>query len=191
MNDLLYDVKELVELSRILREDELECMTNALKGNNQFWRRMYVRSFFAHVEGVAFRLKQQSLSASERFGIIKLSPDEISIINEESYELTDNAQIKRKPIYSPIDRTIRFAFDIVLKVHGKQLDLNLGNDNRWNCFKESIKIRNRIMHPKNSNDLTISDKELNNILEAVKWFSDTLSLLTKSLLEADVVVTKK
>lgn len=191
MYDLLNHINELKKLSKILREDELRCMKHTLEGKEQFWRRMYVRSFFAHVEGVAYRLKQQALSASDKFGIVKLSTEEISIINEESYEFADNARIKRRSIFYPIDITIRFAFDAVLKVHGKKLNLNLGNDNRWNCFKESIKLRNRITHPKNSKDLIISDVELNNLLQAVDWFSATLSLLIKTLLEADVLTPKE
>lgn len=185
MDTLLDELKELREISKILRQDELDCMESAVKDNSQFWWRMYVRSFFAHVEGVTYRLKQQSLSAAEEFRLIKLSHEEIAIINEESYELTENAQIKKRPIYNPIDRNIRFTFDIALRAYGTKLDLKLGNDNKWNNFKKSIKVRNRITHPKNSSDLLISDEEKKHLLEAVDWFSETLKLLINALLDSN------
>jgi len=190
MKNLLANMDELSIVSKILREDELKCMKNAVKDKNQFWRRMYVRSFFAHVEGVAYRLKQLSLSAAKSFHI-ELTQNEISRINEESYELTDNAQIERKLIFSSIDKNIKFTFRVAQKAHGTKLDLNLGSDKRWVYFKKSINIRNKITHPKNSDDLIISDKELMNLLNAVQWFAGTLDLLINTIKEAVILTTKK
>ena len=190
INDLNNDMNELMEVSRTLREDEIKCMNNAVKTREQFWRRMYVRSFFADVEGTTYRLKQQSLTAAKIFSV-ELQPKEISIINEEAYELTNNAQIRRKPVFSSIDRTVRFAFNIFMKAHREKLDLKLDSDNGWSLFKKSSKLRNRITHPKNSNGLIISDEEFNNLLNAVKWFSNNMNLMMSILMEKGIFKIKK
>ena len=43
------------------------------------------------------------------------------------------------------------------------------------CFKESLKIRHRITHPKNLNDLFFTDQEISTIREAENWFDGTNS----------------
>jgi len=53
------------------------------KASHQFWRRMYVRSVFAAIEGITHRLKFLS-SAIAKMNSIPLSPAEQALLKEEA-----------------------------------------------------------------------------------------------------------
>lgn len=57
------------------------------------------------------------------------------------------------------------------KLYGFNLELRIGATH-WDHFGKSIEIRNRITHPKSSNDFRISDEDLQNIREVSSWFWD-------------------
>ena len=45
----------------------------------------------------------------------------------------------------------------------------------WGEFKEYLKIRNQLMHPKSADDLHLNNKKLNSALQSAIWFKETLT----------------
>lgn len=62
------------------------------------------------------------------------------------------------------------------KLYGFNLELRIGATH-WDHFGKSIEIRNRITHPKSSNNFRISDEDLQNIREVSSWFCDVTDAL--------------
>jgi len=131
--------------------------------SGSIWRRIFIRSLFAYIEGTCYRLKQDVKLFK------KPSPQEDSIISEKRYVLDEKGSIKERDLYLRPEENIRFAFRIYAECFG--LGFKLKTDgNGWNDYKHALKIRNRITHPKKNNDLKISDKEWEWIKNARTWF---------------------
>jgi hypothetical protein len=54
----------------------------------------------------------------------------------------------------------------------------------WPSFKASIKLRNRITHPKRLADFNVSDEEVRTLHRAVEWWSCTIYRTMLSPMEA-------
>jgi hypothetical protein len=131
--------------------------------SGSLWRRIFIRSLFAYIEGTCFRLKQDVRLFKE------CSPQEDSIISEKSYVLDEKGSIKKRDLYLRPIENIRFAFRIYAGCFGPGFKLKT-DGNGWNSYKNALKIRNRITHPKKIEDLKIPDEEWACIVNARTWF---------------------
>jgi Spy/CpxP family protein refolding chaperone len=84
-------------------------------------KRAYIRSVFAFIEGSVWTLKQTALNNKSANTL--LMEAEIAMLSDKVYELNGTGEIK--------------------------LEIDTICDD-WNHFQKSIKVRNRITHPKNS-----------------------------------------
>ncbi len=144
--------------------------------NREIMRRSYVRSLFAFIEGYMYGFKQVSLKISGKTSGIKLKPEEIIALKEIEVVVESNGELKERPKYTPAKNSLVLAFIAISKQHEADFTLNKG-DNGWRCYCDSIKIRDRLMHPKSPQDLKISDSELQIVDTAHSWFSDQLRSL--------------
>lgn len=131
--------------------------------SGSLWRRIFIRSLFAYIEGTCFRLKQDVKLFK------KCSPQEDSVISEKSYALDEKGSIKERDLYLRPKENIRFAFRIYAGCFGSGFKLKT-DGNGWKAYERALKIRNRITHPKKIEDLKISDGEWACIVNARTWF---------------------
>lgn len=140
--------------------------------SGSLWRRIFIRSLFAYIEGTCFRLKQDVKLFK------KCSPQEDSIISEKSYALDEKGSIKERELYLRPKENIKFAFKIYSGCFGPDFKLKT-DGNGWNAYKGALKIRNRITHPKKIDNLKISDGEWAYIVNAHTWFDDEYQRLLR------------
>ena len=130
---------------------------------DQIWKRLVVRTAFSVIDSVCYKLKEfvycsakhcgYNLSQEEEFFLLGVKKDKQGIPNNYRYPLEEN-----------IEKTI----DISEKFYG--LIFTVQSAREWKLFKKAIKVRNRITHPKHSNDLSISQEEDNMASDAFSWF---------------------
>jgi len=123
---------------------------------DEFWRRMYVRSAFACIEGMTYRLKEIAHSAHNRQKCA-FSEKEVSLIKE-------------KPPFLPFMDNIEFVFRITARAIDSEHKLAVG-DNEWDLLRKASKIRNRLTHPKTTRDLSVSVDEIHVVGRAFDWLS--------------------
>ena len=133
--------------------------------SGSIWRRIFIRSLFAYIEGTCYRLKQDVMLFN------KPSPQEDSIISEKIYVLDEKGSIKERDLYLRSQENLRFAFRIYAECFGSGFKLKT-DGNGWNAYKNALIIRNRITHPKKNNDLKISDGKWACIINTRTWFDD-------------------
>ena len=178
--------KQLINFKIVHDEllDDLLKLNNLLIENpgNNCYRRAFVRSLYSHIEAVCYIWKKTAL-ISDNIDILlgkvkkrRLSREEIALINEESYYLTNSGEAKIRDSYVEATKNFKFAFKVYSRVTGKNLKLNYSEEG-WRCYKEGIKIRNRLTHPKTMSDLYISEKDEKLLNEVIDWFYGTLILL--------------
>ena len=104
---------------------------------------------------------------------IEISPPERFLAAEITYELNDKGEILERSAHIKLVRNIRFAFALYEKAHNLQTTLDVSSE-WWFCLRESIKVRDRLTHPRLPEDLDISPKELINAIKAKNGFEETL-----------------
>ncbi len=136
---------------------------------NQFWRRTIVRTIFALVEGISHQYKKVALQISE-ITQVEFSDAEITLLKELSYSLNARGEADTSKAKLRTVDNMLFSIKMFAKSCSQNFDIDKsGND--WQCFKNALKIRDRITHPKNIADLEITDDEMPTILNAGAWFT--------------------
>ena len=90
---------------------------------------------------------------------------------EKTYQPNDKGEVYDQRMQIPMKNNIRFAFRAYARAHLVDYQLDIG-DNRWNDFKNSILVRDRLTHPKEVRNLEVSDEELQCLQRAFDWFSE-------------------
>jgi hypothetical protein len=176
----------------VLKEDVIKCVNKALEEglteqDEQFWRRMIVRSTFSYIEGVTYRMKQQAYEAHQVFEKYKDHPAtnftsaELAFMVEEDHELNDKGEIVTVRAKIPITKSIRLAFKVYARANFCDYELATG-DHRWDSFKKGLKIRDRLMHPKNVHDLTVTDDDFDILIDTITWFEQNIKGLFQATL---------
>jgi hypothetical protein len=177
MGNFEQEITDFYAVKNILLNDEKICLTKALESGDRFWYRMFVRSFFAHIEGLIYKLQIQALNWNEANNLNRLTNAEKAVIKQENYALNKKGKINKHNSFNSIDRNLRFTIRILKKVYNVRYILELDSDNRWNDFKKSIQMRNNITHPKNEKDLILSEADIDTLLNARKWFLENFKKL--------------
>ncbi|MGH9968559.1 MAG: hypothetical protein ACREBG_12125 [Pyrinomonadaceae bacterium] len=158
------------------------------KEDKQFWRRALVRALFAMIEGVTYRMQQIALRASQQ-PRVAFSPGELQVLLEKSFELDSDGKVVERQIRTSLKGIIRFAFRAYARVHVADYELDVGREDEWGAFVSSIKVRDRLMHPKNAADLNVSDAEMTSAQRTFDWFMKSLKKVQEvslAALEEDV-----
>lgn len=173
-------IQRLQSIFDILYSDIDKCLIHNLllaeqlsEVDKQFWRRAYVRSLFAFIEGVVYNMKQVALENWENTGV-GLTNGEIVILQEKSFDIDDAGALRQIDVRLSIRRNIKFAFAILAKSRDKQYRLDVSNA-KWDAFLKILKVRDRLMHPKQDEDLLITDIEFDLATKAQGWFIDNFT----------------
>ena len=154
------------------------------KDDSQYSRRAYIRSYFALLEGSIWIFKQAILHAPTKNGKAKrMSPAEYALLSDKTYDLKRNGKTKEQTKYLKLPENFRFTFGVLEKYFGAKSDLGLGTS-KWDNFLKAQSIRNRITHPKTSDEFEVSDNEIEICKEVCSWsnelFNDVLSQIVKN-----------
>ena len=72
-----------------------------------------------------------------------------------------------------------FSLKAFAETFGLPLTIDKGGKN-WQCYTRALKIRDRITHPKNINDIEITDEDIEVIREAKGMIIGYLNILSSS-----------
>ena len=182
MNELLSTLNEFGKTFALLLEDVKTCYGFLQKEDNQFWRRVYIRSAFALFEGFIFRMKQIACDVHKIRGDV-FTDAEIAFLSEEFTEavLNDKGEVNtlKKKRFIAIEGNLKFAFKAYSRAFKSNYTLNLGDDG-WEAFKYALQVRHRLTHPKNSAQLLVSDEDLLKVEKGFEWFRKE----TKTIIES-------
>ena len=165
----------------ILREDVSSCLQQLNKHDTQFWRRNYVRAVFAFFEGSVFVMKRMTLDEINE-NALELPAATEALLMDESYELSEDAEPVSRRLHLPLARNVKFAFESFARALGASLQIDPKD---LYDFKQAVKVRNRITHPKTNEDVVISDADLTVVKKAEQWFEHLLATDTPKRLPSD------
>lgn len=134
--------------------------------------RTYLRSLFSMIQGIAYRTRQILLER-HKGNIINLEIEQIIGLSEISIEIKDNGTIKTRPKVYDFKNMLLFTYKIYCERYNKtDIYMRFLSDPRYSDFLESIKMRNRIAHPKSGKDVFINGDDIQKILSAGDWYEE-------------------
>jgi|SRR5579859_7037933 len=137
-----------------------------------FDARQLVRAIFAYIEAVTYSVKANSAwQCMEQ--AIEITPQERYFATDTEYELDDRGQLVETVAKISLTRNIRFALALNRKAHRVSEPFDASVE-WWSCLKETIRVRDRLTHPKMPGDLDISGDEIVKVLKAKMGFEEEL-----------------
>lgn len=144
-------------------------------------RRMYIRAAFGFMEAGIYCIKQLTYGSSGRPDV-EFSRAEGILLLDESYALDSKGEAVTSPFGMSLMENLRFAVKAFARAHYSGFEL-AEDDEGWAKLRRSIEIKDRLMHPKNGDDLFVSEEEVNVVIEATDWFVARSQELQDSSLE--------
>ncbi len=132
--------------------------------------RNLVRCLFALVEGVTFSIKLEALEKYFKEGRHDIRGI-VELVFEERYDVDDKGGITIRPIRITTDKNVKLAFRLYSEIYGISNLLNTGSK-WWAALRRSNNVRDRLMHPRDPQDLDISPQEILDAIEAENGFRD-------------------
>jgi hypothetical protein len=168
-----------MELMRVLDRDAVDLLEATKTEAMESVRRNAVRAAFAAIEGMISAMKGVIL---EPFPGRRhhYSDAEVAMLREESYALTDKGEAIAQVRFIRLEDNLRFVWKMFVREWSIDVDADFSGDG-WRAFRDSIKVRNRITHPRRPIDLTITDAELAQVERGYRFVH---SMTTRNILRA-------
>jgi len=122
----------------------------------QIHRRAYVRAVFAFMEGVIHWQKMSTLNLGILFG--KVTLHELVVLEGINLKINDKGDVESYSDFPKFLNNIKFAFKIYSKSIDSDFELSLGGVG-WQSVQKAVKIRDRLMHPKEPSQLIVTNEE--------------------------------
>jgi hypothetical protein len=177
----------------VLIEDQSRC-ADLLKSDmdNQCLRRVYCRTNLTLVEGVVSYFK----SSTYQFNQFVMLPfrnlldhyeidvdvpvfmdvvplTEAGLLLDHRPTVASNGEIRKASTFLDFKTNFKFTFQMVDRVFKASCAPNYGDIRQeWDMLQQTVKIRNRITHPKVGVSLDITDDELKTLGLSSQWFLD-------------------
>jgi hypothetical protein len=156
--------------------DEIDNHYTDADGNTveewDFHARQLIRSVLAYIEAVTYSLKFSCLIRCEEEGI-KINSDEKGFILEIKSILNNKGEITRSSSKINLASNIRFAFKLREKLPDNNLYLDV-TSNWWKSLVETIKVRNRLMHPRLPQDIDLRPADILSAMDAYNGFNSAI-----------------
>ena len=183
--NLKTDHRAFAELSGALVNELLTELDTIRRGKawkelSQSERRMIVRVTFATIEAAIYVFKQFALAADFEPNGPTISEAERGFAVEREFKLMPSGDVEQRAAKISLETNIRFTFKLLVKASKAPLALDISGP-QWQSLQRAIKVRDRITHPKNISDLTISDAEFPDVIVGFKWLVASLAKLGKIL----------
>lgn len=173
-----HTLKDWEHTTRILFDDVCHAAAQVDGISNGCARRNYVRAVFTAIDGSTYGMKRVVLHVWKHRQF-KLNTDDLELLTETKFDLRG----KSKRRFLPFGDSVKFVFSIFAKVHGFVSSANYGGKG-WSTLLAAAEIRHRLMHPKSSTELEVSDSDLNKIRDGADWYFKTRNQLVEKATSA-------
>jgi len=128
-------------------------------------RRVLVRAIFAFVEGLSYSLRVSLLEQHSK----TLKASEIMALNEEQLDITNSGDVRVKSIKASLMSLVCLTVKQYSKCYAEKLKLECAGSG-FEGLVSSVRVRDRLMHPRSDIDLIITDEEITRAVLGFLWF---------------------
>lgn len=134
--------------------------------------RHLIRAILAYIEAVTFSVKVTCVKQCMEEGM-DVSDHERYLAVEIDSELNDKGKIIERPARIRLTNNVRFAFRLLEKSSKRRSTFDPSAE-WWSCLQQTIRVRDRLMHPRFAEDIDVSGDEIVNALKAKEGFDEVL-----------------
>ena len=153
----------------------------SIHADYEYHARQLIRAVFAFIEAVIFSVKVKAAEHCLNHNL-DISDGERFCSMDIEHMLTDKGTVIERPAHIRLPDNIRFAFALQEKAW------NVAPFNPscewWSCLKMSIKVRDRLTHPKWPEDIDVTPDEIVTLLTAFNGFKEQVMKGGKQLRKA-------
>ena len=161
------DMRALMEALSLDLMDTFERLQS--KPLHQPARRSWIRTLCSQVEAWMYSMKQMIATFSV-LPFVAVQPADAFLLREEVPEVNEKGDIViRGDRFLPWERNFKYVAKVTARAFGSSYQLPL-DESGWEALRETFRIRNRLVHPKKREDLTVTDDELRIANDAHTWF---------------------
>jgi hypothetical protein len=182
--------KEEEELIDQLTQDVQQAFLHA-QSNDQFWCRTLVRAVFSYLEAYSFVIRSATLKLLKPDAGNVESIARILLLAERAYQPSGTGKLEEGP-EPRIPFINHFAF--TLRTHAEAGGMRAADiarffsDNAFNQLRRAKSVRDRLTHPKQLSDVTVTPADVLDVTNGFNWASqfvlDIESRLKKSRMRA-------
>lgn len=166
------EIEETKRRSPLLDDQSIEAIF-------QPFRRLMLRTIMAGIEAYCFKTKNLFLLLCDCRGVPVSKAERADIL-----EKTTNKDGKVINHFPETKYNIKLTFKILHRAFDQEFKVtDLKN---WGKLCQAVDIRNRITHPKNLDDMSISKEEYEDIVEGLGWFSQKIRTVVTRLQETGI-----
>lgn len=147
--------------------------------SDQHFRRSFVRTGFAFTESSISAVRAIGLQmhelAEEAANHLpdgtrpkQLSPHEHLLLQDRQFIIGPNGRPKEIDYFASTGPRLLFALRTLASLFERE-DLVDTGSHQWGEFKMSIKLRDRLTHPKTIDDLVVSDDDMAMVIRSMEW----------------------
>jgi hypothetical protein len=178
-----------IEFLRQLMQD-VQLASDALEASDTLAdRRNLLRTMVSAAEGATWVYRTHIFSTAKEMDAT--NPLMEMAFAEASFSVSEKGEIIPQARFVSLTAAIRMATRVAQSLH-PDVDVDFGCSG-WNHLRGAIVARNRITHPKNMDDLSLSKQDIQNAKEGFFWLlsmsMDVMELCTKAF-AAHVAITK-
>ncbi len=137
-----------------------------------FWARTLIKTVCSYVESEVYLLKQGVLKFCNE-GSIDIPPEVKLFLNNKKFELGNNGKLNERLLQGRVRDEVKFIFSQICTLKGYEQLVGFDSDG-WEKLISTIEVRNRLTHPKSTDDLSVTDKEVEESGDAFTWFMDNV-----------------
>lgn len=111
-------------MSLVLGSDCNEQYLEIEKSGDQMYRRAYVRSVFAFIEGILHRMKRTATHFGTAFETLTIA--ERVAIDGTSFESNDRGEVDSRPVFIKFLNSVKFALRVYSRSTRSSFELSIG-----------------------------------------------------------------
>jgi hypothetical protein len=150
---------------RILLTDVNNAYNEYINNKNGYTRRNYLKNLFTLLEADIHRERR---ILYRRLSPIIEDSRLLSLIDPEKLIIKDNGTILQKYAEDSLEKSLKFIIKTYCEL--ANIECTYFNDDGWDNFRLIRKLRNRLIHPKCDEDLSINDREIERAKLAEEWY---------------------
>ena len=160
----------------VLTQDVILSMKRQERSDTQATRRDLIRTMFAAIEGYVWKYREHVQSVISDIGTIPTLTE--LALSETSYVVTENGKVEAQTRFITLTSMIRLVSRLAEEhCPGLQVDFAPAG---WSHLQKSIKIRNRITHPKTTSDLKITPQDIAITNAGFFWLLESITSVMES-----------
>ena len=148
--------------------DAQSSLEEAFRTNSPRHKRNAVRAVFAFIDGCHNFVRGHVESQASAYKHL-YSLSDLAVLREESPYVDERGNVKTRQLKIPLITSIKALVKLLEKNDVAKHEVDLTHSG-FLALAEAIEIRNRVVHPKNAEELDLSNEDMQLVAQAFNWY---------------------